>query len=87
MMNFCLFFCFLRCQKCSPLTLTSPQDNLFTLKTLFKKLDPAVLNGSGTVEGELKVSCKFVQQLLLVKVLFACYLILQRVLLNLTSLL
>jgi len=46
-------------------------NNMFKLKSLFKKLDPSVLNQFGKIQGELKVSCKYTQSLLLVKVLLA----------------
>jgi len=46
-------------------------NNMFKLKSLFKKLDPSVLNQLGKIQGELKVSCKYTHSLLLVKVLLA----------------
>lgn len=48
-------------------------NNMFQLKSLFKKLDPSVLNQRGKMQGELKVSYKFVadQSLLLAKVILA----------------
>jgi len=47
--------------------------NLSNLKTVFKKLDPGVLNYSGEIEGELKISYKLAENnsILLVKVILA----------------
>jgi len=46
------------------------QENMYLLKRMFKQLDPAVMKTTNDVQGELKVSVKFVsdQSVLLVKV-------------------